>query len=532
MTIAEKNYYKIKEYNLNGENYFYERIDSSEAKVYRYLSGDDRVYYDFLIIETGDSAFLDREDEYGWQLLGKGEFIKWGINSSLFYFDILSNNSIYHHYSFMKDVGLYQEINGDVETLLNGFIKDGVVYGDTSLIADNSGEDSWSILNLGTTDNLTDIYFLNDQMGWILGSSGTLIKTSDGGEHWDIDTIPYQGLKKIQFISEETGWIIGNDSLVLKTTDGGISWLEQKVNLGSLGDIHFFNDQVGLICGGQEGEYGKILRTTDGGKIWQKNTLSDYSPVLTKFCFIDSLNGWTTGVAFLFKTSDAGITWEKISNGTSDEVFDIYFADPMNGITCGWFNNGTGHNGGEIHKTTNGGYSWKKVLEDYSTVYLSIASNKHSNSLYSVGGAILKSVDNGDTWFNINNPSSMSVGSIIFTDERGWIIGKSGTILTKSTTTDVKEKPEPFASYFSLYQNYPNPFNPSTKIKFVIPKSSFVSLKVYDILGREVATLLNEEKHPGSYEVEFDGSNLSSGIYFYRLQARDFSDTKKFILLK
>ena len=95
---------------------------------------------------------------------------------------------------------------------------------------------------------------------------------------------------------------------------------------------------------------------------------------------------------------------------------------------------------------------------------------------------------------------------------------------------------------FYLYNNYPNPFNPSTKIKFVIPKSSFVSLKIYDILGREVATLVNEEKHPGLYEVEFSAKggsasggnafNLSSGIYFYKLDDGSHSITKKLVLLK
>jgi murein tripeptide amidase MpaA len=94
---------------------------------------------------------------------------------------------------------------------------------------------------------------------------------------------------------------------------------------------------------------------------------------------------------------------------------------------------------------------------------------------------------------------------------------------------------------FSLEQNYPNPFNPSTKIKFTIPQtviasetkqSQFVTLKVYDILGNEIATLVNEEKTAGSYEVEFDGSDLTSGIYFYQLIAGQFSETKKMILLK
>ena len=85
---------------------------------------------------------------------------------------------------------------------------------------------------------------------------------------------------------------------------------------------------------------------------------------------------------------------------------------------------------------------------------------------------------------------------------------------------------------FNLFQNYPNPFNPTTKIKYEISKTGLVTLKVYDVLGREVATLVNEEKLSGSYEVEFDGSNLSSGVYFYRMRAGDFIDTKKFVLIK
>lgn len=87
-------------------------------------------------------------------------------------------------------------------------------------------------------------------------------------------------------------------------------------------------------------------------------------------------------------------------------------------------------------------------------------------------------------------------------------------------------------SEYFLLQNFPNPFNPSTTIKFNVPERSAVALKVYDVLGKEVATLLNEEKSEGSYEVEFDGSDLTSGIYFYRLQASGFVETKKMILLK
>jgi len=85
---------------------------------------------------------------------------------------------------------------------------------------------------------------------------------------------------------------------------------------------------------------------------------------------------------------------------------------------------------------------------------------------------------------------------------------------------------------FSLYQNYPNPFNPLTKIKYQIPELSFVSIKVYDVLGNEITTLVNEEKTIGSYEVELNAMSLPSGIYFYRLQAGDYIETKKMVLLK
>jgi hypothetical protein len=87
-------------------------------------------------------------------------------------------------------------------------------------------------------------------------------------------------------------------------------------------------------------------------------------------------------------------------------------------------------------------------------------------------------------------------------------------------------------NYYSLSQNYPNPFNPATNIKYTIPKAGNVSLKIYDVLGKEVVTLVNELKQPGVYNVDYNASNLSSGIYFYRLEAGDFTAVKKMMLIK
>jgi len=112
-----------------------------------------------------------------------------------------------------------------------------------------------------------------------------------------------------------------------------------------------------------------------------------------------------------------------------------------------------------------------------------------------------------------------------------WNAGSTFYPFTWTDWTSVENNDEPILS-FELFQNYPNPFNPSTKIRFEIPERSFVTIKVYDVLGKEIATLVDEEKPNGSYEIEFVGIGLASGIYYYRIMVGDFIQTKKMILLK
>ncbi|NOX66748.1 MAG: T9SS type A sorting domain-containing protein, partial [Chlorobi bacterium] len=116
--------------------------------------------------------------------------------------------------------------------------------------------------------------------------------------------------------------------------------------------------------------------------------------------------------------------------------------------------------------------------------------------------------------------------------------GKNTAFEISTIATDVeKDRSENLPKKFVLYQNYPNPFNPSTTIKYQIPsnvksETSNTKLIVYDILGREVATLVNEKQKPGNYEIVFNASNLPSGIYFYSMHAGEFNSVKKMILLK
>jgi hypothetical protein len=170
-------------------------------------------------------------------------------------------------------------------------------------------------------------------------------------------------------------------------------------------------------------------------------------------------------------------------------------------------------------------------------------------------GKILKSTNGGTNWFTQIAGTINTLYSVFFADANtGWAVGYGGTILktTNGGVTFLEEEKNEFNPYeYVLEQNYPNPFNPTTKIRFSIPsvtlseaEGSLVTLKIYDVLGNEVATLVNENKPAGSYEVEFgshsdEGQNLpagrqglASGIYFYRLQAGSFVESKKMVLLK
>ncbi len=152
------------------------------------------------------------------------------------------------------------------------------------------------------------------------------------------------------------------------------------------------------------------------------------------------------------------------------------------------------------------------------------------------GGMIFKSTNGGDTWGDISAPTAQSLNAIYcYNEKRGFAVGDSGKIFFTTNggeITNVEENEKIIPSTFELFQNYPNPFNPTTVINYQLPTNSTVTLKVYDLLGSEVATLVNEVKNRGNYSVAFNSSNLSTGVYFYRLETETFSMTKKMIVMK
>ena len=138
-------------------------------------------------------------------------------------------------------------------------------------------------------------------------------------------------------------------------------------------------------------------------------------------------------------------------------------------------------------------------------------------------------------WYPQNSGTTNPLLEVFFTDANtGTAVGDEGTILKTTTggVTFVNQISSEIPEKYSLYQNYPNPFNPTTNIRFALPRSSFVLLIVYDVLGKEVSVLVNEELKAGAYNYDWSGVDLPGGVYFYKLETEEFTNVKKMVLLK
>ncbi len=223
-----------------------------------------------------------------------------------------------------------------------------------------------------------------------------------------------------------------------------------------------------------------------------------------------------------------GVEW-MLNNPSGYIVGDNYFTTKVKNVKDYVFILGD-----NFYEYKNNSYSHFPEIDSILVPDSSIATciTIEKSGIYWIGtsnGKIIKYDGYVDT-FEITSSPIIDIAA----DRDGniWFISKEGLFeFNEDKIVNIKNEPK-IISDFRLYQNYPNPFNPSTTINYTLAQSGFVQLKVYDLLGREVAVLVNEDKQIGNYKVEFDAAYLSSGVYFYRMQSGDFFETKKLILLR
>jgi hypothetical protein len=314
------------------------------------------------------------------------------------------------------------------------------------------------------------------------------------------------------------------------------------------------NNPLIMYCGTY-----KIHRSTNGAASW-----SQISPDLANghvqnlgtvttidvaksnpnviYCGTDDANVWVT--------TNGGTNWVKINNGLPYRWVTRVTIHPDSANVCYVTLSGykVDSTGSHIYRTANYGSSWISIkgnLPDAPINDVIIDPADYRTLYIATDIAVMQTTNLGTNWSVLGTgfPTNVPCHDLtLHNPTRTLIVWTHGRSAFKiSVPVGIQSTGNEVPVSFNLYQNYPNPFNPVTKIRFSIPpyeggkgdvKGGFVTLKVYDLLGKEIVTLVNQQLKLGTYEVTFDGKDLSSGVYFYRLWADGFTDTKRMVLLK
>ncbi|MBI1802938.1 MAG: T9SS type A sorting domain-containing protein [Ignavibacteria bacterium] len=337
--------------------------------------------------------------------------------------------------------------------------------------------------------------------------------SSDGGYTWRLSLIGrYFPTATIEVdpVDRRTVYAGQGPDKIFRTTDQGQTWdtvpHPSAYFLTSLA-IDPVNDSI-LYAGYQSG----VFRSTDRGNSWIElqlgvpvgsTTLVAIDPCIPENVYVAMWKNWVVPFARFFKSTDGGLSWQESDSGfTSSDIYIYALAinpkDPRQIFL------GMGHveTGRMVLYSSNAGATWETLSDGLVSVggTTSLAIDTLNNRIYAGGG---------------RNPDTLGVFVL-------------DGVLTDADSIEQNNLPKEF----SLFQNYPNPFNPETRIAFHVPSSDFVSLKVFDVLGRDVATIIEESLSPGKYTRLWNATGLPNGVYFYRLRAGQFASVKKMLLIR
>ncbi len=363
-------------------------------------------------------------------------------------------------------------------------------------------------------------------------------------------------MRGVDFPTADIGIAVGDFGTVLRTTDGGITWKDLTIGDPIKGSTLMLNaismptSSTGIIVGRIDSLVGTqmitrslILRSVDAGQKWVR--ISPPLPNNRELLGV-AFGGVTTATVvgdtgLIIHSTNAGQTWYAQSGigdpergdtvpPPNNRLMGVAFSGPSKGFAVGTT--------GTILITSDGGGSWvKRPSPTFEALYA--ASTIDGVHVLAVGsaGAVIVSSNSGFSWGGATTGTTQSLYAAQFTDvDRGTIVGNSGVVLRTplaiATAIPRLTTESQLPNQFVLNQNYPNPFNGTTTISYQVPALGEVSLRVYDLLGREVATLVHGVEPPGTYVVRWNSNSSASGVYFYRLMIGDFQMTKKMMLLK
>ncbi|HCN37216.1 MAG TPA: hypothetical protein DIS94_05835 [Bacteroidetes bacterium] len=407
-------------------------------------------------------------------------------------------------------------------------------------------ESGWlRTINTTTYNTFNRINFLNANTGIMAGTNGAVSKSIDGGNTWVQNVInPNVIFYGMDFINSSTGFICGERGTIYRTTNGGQTWQLRNENfIYWLNAVNMINNSTGFAVGYN----GIILMTTNAGGLWLEDVISPGEQFFD-IEFINNNTGYSCSNK-LYKSTDGGLSWVYTNFSIPIGFHDINFLNENTGFIVGQVNSG---DGGKIFKSTNGGNSWMEKFYAEEPFYSIKFQNETTGFATAGRGSIYKTINGGETWFRVFRNGLLGEQGLVNhnimyrdvafrTSSEIYFTGSYGNVLISDNggSVNVNQISSALPEGYELQQNYPNPFNPETKIRYNLKTQGDVSLKVFDMMGREVKSLVNRQQTAGSYEVSFNGAGLSSGVYFYRITVTPensnsfvYIDTKKMLLVK
>ncbi|NOS85346.1 MAG: T9SS type A sorting domain-containing protein [Ignavibacteria bacterium] len=407
------------------------------------------------------------------------------------------------------------------------------------ITAINSQPISWVEQTSGLTTQLTSVSVVDDNNAWICGYAGRVLRTTNGGANWvSVNAAPIPGtldLHSIFAIDANTALVAGSgtSSFLYRTSNGGANWTQVFTESGGfINSVQMGNAFAGFMMGDPVGGRWSLWGTTNAGLTWDSTNF--YLPQAGADA------GWNN--AFFFEVSSG--VWFGTNNTRVYKSLTLvnWTTQPTTGQVNSyaiWFNTPlTGFTGGTaLLMTTNSGLNWVNPPAALpGTANLSGITGFGTQWVVTRQATVIYlSPDNGATWStsytapagNFRHVAKSRANNLVYYGVRS-----NGGISRGTLLVGIEPVSNIIPDKFELKQNYPNPFNPNTTIEFSIPKNSFVKLAVYDALGREVNSLLNNELKAGEYSINFSAADLASGTYFYKLISGELVQTKKMILVK